>query len=237
MTQMPAHEMLAREMPVREMLAARLAAELGDGAIAGELALLVEEEALSWTPPVVAVARIRTLFGFTFGNRMAANANRVPGPVNEALAAVARQLHAATGAPILAQWEVAEAAGDLPDGVVTPIYPGRDERGEPVYLSTGGVLEEIARRRDPASFGVVGIVAFRDHIARCVTTARRIGFDAYAPEGVAMPAVYDTQSGQAWCRDRLSYLLHDLMIRITERRAMALSRAARGEAPADVVGR
>ena len=34
-----------------------------------------------------------------------------------------------------------------------------------------------------------------------------------------MPDVYDPQSGQAWCRDRLAYLLHDIMIRITERRA------------------
>lgn len=212
---------------MRETLTARLAQELGDPMVAGELAAMLDEDMLCWTAPTVAVARIRSLFGFTFGNRMAANANRVPGPVNEALAAVARRLHATTGAPILAQWEVAEAAGDLPDGVVTPIFPGRDERGEPVYLSTGGVLEGIARRRDPASFGVVGIVAFSDHMARCVTTARRLGFDAYAPEGVAMPAEYDAQSGQAWCRDRLSYLLHDLMIRITERRAMAMAAARR----------
>lgn len=210
------------------MLTARLSRELGDPAIAGELAAIIEEEALGWTAPVIPVARIGHVFGFTFGNRMAPNANRVPGPVNEALAGVACALHRATAAPILAQWEVAEAAAaSLPEGVVTPIYPGRDERGEPVYLSTGGVLEEIARHRAPASFGVVGIVAFADHMARCVTTARRLGFDAYAPEGVAMPAEYDPLSGQAWCRDRLAYLLHDLMIRITERRAMVIAASRR----------
>jgi hypothetical protein len=215
-------------MSERAILTARLSRELGDPAIAGELAAIIEEEALGWTAPVVPVARITHIFGFTFGNRMAPNANRVPGPVNEALARVARALHTATSAPILAQWEVAEAAAaGLEEGVVTPIYPGRDERGEPVYLSTGGVLEEIARHRDPASFGVVGIVAFADHMARCVTTARRLGFDAYAPEGVAMPAEYDPLSGQAWCRDRLAYLLHDLMIRMTERRAMVIAASRR----------
>ncbi len=215
-------------MSMRAMLTAHLARELGDPAIGAELAAILEEEALGWTAPTVPVGRIRHIFGFTFGNRMAPNANRVPGPVNEALADVACALHAATAAPILAQWEVAEAAAaSLPEGVVTPIFPGRDERGEPVYLSTGGVLEEIARGRDPASFGVVGVVAFADHMARCVTTARRLGFDAYAPEGIAMPAEYDTLSGQAWCRDRLAYLLHDLMIRMTERRALAIAAARR----------
>jgi hypothetical protein len=33
-----------------------------------------------------------------------------------------------------------------------------------------------------------------------------------------MPAQYDAQSGQAWCRSRIGYLLHDIMVRITERR-------------------
>jgi hypothetical protein len=55
-----------------------------------------------------------------------------------------------------------------------------------------------------------------------VATARRFGFDAYAPAGMAMPAVYDPMSGQPWCRSRAVYLLHDMMIRVTERRADVL---------------
>jgi hypothetical protein len=81
------------------------------------------------------------------------------------------------------------------------------------------VLEGIAQRTPPATLGCVGVVAFADHLPRCVATARRLGFDAFAPEGVAMPHTYDPQSGQAWCRSRLAYLLHDIMIRITERRS------------------
>jgi hypothetical protein len=34
-----------------------------------------------------------------------------------------------------------------------------------------------------------------------------------------MPTAYDPQSGQPWCRSRAAYLLHDIMIRVTERRA------------------
>jgi hypothetical protein len=55
-----------------------------------------------------------------------------------------------------------------------------------------------------------------------VATARRLGFDAHAPDDLAMPCDYDPQSGQAWCRSRLAYLLHDMMIRLTERRAVAV---------------
>lgn len=85
-----------------------------------------------------------------------------------------------------------------------------------MYLSTGGVVEEIARY---GAEGPVGVVAFADHLYRAVATSRRCGFDAYAPEGVAMPSTYDPDSGQPWCRDRMAYLLHDIMIRATERRA------------------
>jgi hypothetical protein len=207
-----------------DLLAARLEAELGDAVIARELARIVEADTLSWIAPAIAPARIQSIIGFTFGNRMAPTGNRVPGPVNEALAEIVVRLHGETGAPVIAQWEVAEAAAArLPEGVPTPIYPGRDERGEPVYLSTQGVLEAIARRFPPSSLGPVGIVAFSDHIGRCVATARRLGFDAYAPVGYAMPATYDPLSGQAWCRSRLPYLLHDMMLRITERRAAILA--------------
>ena len=194
--------------------------ELGDPVAARDLAAIVLEETLSWRPPVIAPERISTVLAFTFGNRMLANGNREPGPVNQAIADVAAALHQRTGARIFAQWEVAAAlAGRVQDEMVTAINPGRDARGEPVYLSTSGVLEEIARQVGPQSLGCVGVVAFADHLHRCVVSARHLGFDAHAPDGIAMPDTYDKESGQAWCRDRVTYLLHDIMIRITERRA------------------
>jgi hypothetical protein len=201
-------------------LAAHLAEELGDAATARALTELLQEDALAWRAPVAAPERITTILGFTFGNRMLANGNRLPGPVNEALADVAVRLHAQSGAPIYAQWEVAEAIGTrVPSDRVSAIHPTRDERAEPRYLSTSGVIDAVARRAgDPAALGVVGIVAFADHARRCVDTARRVGMDAHVPAGYALPRDYDAQSGQPWCRNRLAYLMHDIALRAAERR-------------------
>ena len=201
-------------------IAHHLARELGDLPIAEAVARLLGEEVLSWRPPDLAAAQITTILAFTFGNRMQPNGNRTPGPVNEALADIAVRLHSATGAPVYAQWEVAEAAGSrIPPGQLFAIYPSRDERSEPRYLSTAGVVGEVVRRiGDPAALGTVGIVAFADHAWRCVATARRFGITAGVPEGYAMPKQYDELSGQPWCRSRLAYLFHDIAIRTAERR-------------------
>ena len=207
-------------MSLETELEHHLSRELGDTAAARALAAILLEETLSWSPPVIAPEQITTILAFTFGNRMLANGNREPGPVNAMLADVAADLHQRTGARIFAQWEVAAALqGRVPAALVTAINPARDARGEPVYLSTSGVLEEIARLAAPPSLGRVGVVAFADHAWRCVASARRLGFDAHAPAGMKLPDRYDPESGQAWCRDRIAYLLHDVMLRVTERRA------------------
>ena len=171
------------------------------------------EDALSWRAPTVPLEGVRTIIGFTFGNRMLPSGNREPGPVNAALADIAVRLHDATGAPVHAQWEVAEAVGDrIPATALMPIYPGRDAQHEPRYVSTGGVIEEILARNggDPAALGTVAIVAVRDHAWRCAAICRRHGLQAGLPEGWPMPDLYDKSSGQPWTRDRLAYLLHDL---------------------------
>jgi hypothetical protein len=212
--------------PVGERLAAHLAGELGEARVASALARALREDALSWRAPEVTPDRIQTILAFTFGNRMQPNGNRQPGPVNEALAEVTARLHAATGARVFAQWEVAEAVGErIPRDRLFAVFPPRDARAEPLYLSTSGVVEEVIRRvREPAALGIVGIVAFADHAWRCVATARHFGFTAAAmPAGYAMPAEYDPLSGQPWCRSRLAYLLHDVAIRISERRDAVIS--------------
>ena len=134
-------------MTLQAELETHLQRELGDAATAQTLAAILLEETLSWRAPAIAPERIATVFAFTFGNRMLPNGNREPGPVNQALADVVATLHQRTRARVFAQWEVAAAlAGRVPDALVTAINPGRDARGEPVYLSTSGVLEEMARR-------------------------------------------------------------------------------------------
>jgi hypothetical protein len=203
-----------------DLLQARLFRELGDMASAHELSRLLYDDALSWTASEIEAGAIKTILAFTFGNRMQPNGNRTPGPVNEAIAKVAISLQRATGATIYAQWEVAAAIGDavLREKLVA-IYPDRDKNAEPVYLSTGGTVRRVIDMvGDATSLGVVGIVGFRDHLRRCVTTARAFGIDAYAPTGHSMPDTYDTHSGQPWCRSRSAYLMHDIAIRAAERR-------------------
>lgn len=73
-------------MTLRAALEAHLQEELGDATTAQALADIVWQETLSWHAPVIAPDRITTVIAFTFGNRMLANGNREPGPVNEALA-------------------------------------------------------------------------------------------------------------------------------------------------------
>ena len=210
-----------RDQDIETILTNHFAAELGDPTLAGELTKILMEDALSWRAPTVRPDAVRTILGFTFGNRMLANGNREPGPVNAALADVAVGLHRATGARVVAQWEVAEAMGDrIPADALDPIFPQRDAQSEPRFLSTGGVIEDVLARSggDPAAFGTVAIVAVQDHAWRCAAICRRHGLQAGLPEGWPMPDLYDETSGQPWTRDRLAYLLHDLHCRALDRR-------------------
>lgn len=54
------------------------------------------------------------------------------------------------------------------------------------------------------------MIGFRDHVKRCVQTARDRGMTAYAPHGIDMPGTYDTESGQPWTRRRDLYLVDDM---------------------------
>jgi hypothetical protein len=205
---------------IERLLADHLEAELGDERTARTFALALVADALTWRAPEIPLDEVRTIIGFTFGNRMLPNGNRVPGPVNAALADAAVRLHEATGARVWAQWEVAEAIGErLKDAALVAIYPRHDAQAEPRYLSTGGVVEAIlARCGGVAGLGTVAVVAARDHAWRCVQICRRHGLHAGVPEGWAMPDVYDAGSGQPWTRHRMAYLLHDLHCRALDHR-------------------
>ena len=194
--------------------------EGGDADAARALAAIISSDILTWQAPEADPAGFDTLLALTFGNRMAANGNRSPGPVNAALAAIASGLRRRPDTVVYAQWEVGEAlAACDPAACVVHIHPARDARAEPVYLGTRAAIARAASLAGGAArMGRVGVVAFRDHLRRSVATARDLGLDAWAPGGISMPAAYDTLSGQPWCRDRLAYLLHDIAIGIAERR-------------------
>jgi len=202
------------------LLAEHLRVQLDDRKIAAAMAQALIEIGLCWRAPTVAPESVRTIVAFTFGNRMAPSGNRTPGPVNQALADLAVRLHAATGARVWAQSEVAEAIGDrLERDALAAIYPERDAQAEPRFLSTAGVVEAVVSRGGgSAALGTVAVVATQDHAWRCVERCRSHGLDAGVPEGWALPELYDADSGQPWTRERLAYLLHDLHCRALDRR-------------------
>lgn len=210
----------------REALVTLLTLELGDPAEARAFAEIIASDVLQWKPPTIFPREVQTIVAYTFGNRFEANGNRSPGPVNAALAEVAVRLHEETGAPVYAQWEVAEAIGArIPSRCLISITPLRDARAEPVYLSTGGVAAAIVRHAgDPKQLGKVAVIGFADHIKRCIDMTCRAGLDAAAPTGYAMPTTYDANSGQPWTRSRLIYLLHDVMCRIEDRRNQLIAK-------------
>jgi hypothetical protein len=206
--------------PDIEALEAYLASQLGDAAVAHAFAELIVTDVLRWKPPLVAPKEVKTIVAYTFGNRIDPNGNRSPGPVNEALADIVARLHEETGAPVYAQWEIAEAIGKRVRAQhLTSIPPLRNAKAETVYLSTGGTAAAVVERANGAAgLGKVAVVGFCDHIQRCVDTSRRFGMAAAAPAGYAMPATYDAQSGQPWTRSRLAYLMHDVCCRAEDRR-------------------
>ena len=211
----------------RQEVEALLTRELGDAVEARALTEVIMADVLQWKPPLIAPKEVDTILGYTFGNRIDANGNRSPGPVNTAIAEIAVGLHEETGAPVYAQWEVAEAIGKrIASRHLVSITPPRDARAEPVYLSTNGVAAAVVNRAGGGKrLGKVAVVGFADHIKRCVDTSRRTGMDAAAPGGYTMPAAYDADSGQPWTRSRLAYLVHDLMCRFEDRRNQIIADA------------
>ena len=171
--------------------------------------------------PTRSADRFTALIAYSFGNRIPAGVDAKrqvgqPGPVNEALAAAVVKARGSRSIPVYAQTEIAEVLAQryhLPGVVEIP--PDRNPDGTLKYLSTDGVAAKVASLRGSAARSdIVGVIAFADHQWRAVYTTRVNGLDAYAPAGVAMPATYDTRSGQSWTRSRVAYLPTDYAARI-----------------------
>ncbi len=201
----------------KAMLEEHLAHELDDTLIAHELAMLVAEHVLVWQAPTIAPAQITAIVAYAFGNRILPNGNRLPGPVNEALADLVVKLYTQIKVPVYVQWEIAEMIGNrISSDAMTVINPALDAVANVVYLSTADVASTIITSAGGAhQLGTVAVIAFSDHLYRCIQVSRSAGMDAYAPEGYAMPTTYDSLSGQPWTRSRLTYLASDIKARIT----------------------
>lgn len=211
---------------------ARLAKEWKDAALAHEivaglapetlaafetkvpLAQVATSPFLTYRPARVPAKQVDSLLVYSFGNRVDANGTATAGPTNEALAKAVRAFVKRHPVPVYAQHEVAQFLTGVPK--VTSIDEVTGPDGKVVYLSTAGVVDQAKQKAQAAGadLGTVGVVCFADHVGRCVLTTEKAGLTAVVPKGVALPATYDPQSGQAWTRDRRSYLQTDLVGRL-----------------------
>jgi hypothetical protein len=173
---------------------------------------------LAYQPLRVADDDVDALVVFSFGNRIGTAGDLQAGPMNEAIATQAFKFALKHEVPVYAQTEIAlqlQAAG-MHD--VISIDPVTAADGTTTYLSTAGVAEQVTSKAQAAreQLGTVGVIAFADHAARAVLTAREAGMTGAAvPKGVRLPRGYDPESNQAWTRSRAAYLPTDLIGRLT----------------------
>ena len=200
---------------LRAIVYDRIQRQLNDQAASKVLTDFVFHDVMQWRADTIDIKEADSIIAFAFGNRISDNGNRLPGSMNEALARLTLETYRKTGAPVYAQWEIAEVIGDLiPSHHLTPIYPKRTDTGDIIYLSTRGVAEDIVRIAGTTEkLGKAVVIAFNEHSLRSVRTARAVGINAYAPEAVTLPSSYDKQSGQPWTRTKRNYVLHELRSR------------------------
>lgn len=221
----------ASELPERfpVQLKDALGKALADPELAAKLAPVLLDVGFTWDAPSQPASSFRTIIAYSFGNRPALpdTSGPAPGPINRELAAAAveaqRRSHAAV---IYAQWEIASflnAQGGL--GRVVAINPVVAPDHSVTYLSTDGVAEAAIADAggDAAKLGRVCVVGHHDHVKRCVEVSRARGMDAWAMDGLSLPANYDAESDQPWTRNREIYLIHDMAAQLMQIRAARLA--------------
>jgi hypothetical protein len=182
---------------------------------------------LAYAPTRVSTGAIDSLWVFAYGYRIDPASGEasvplggapppigavLPGPTNEELARLAAEFVAEHPVPVIAQWEVARVLKELGVENVISVEPDVAADGAVIYLSTYGVAEKGLRLAAAAgvTVGHAGVLCHADHAVRCVLTARAAGITADVPEGAALPAGYDLESGQEWTRSRATWIPVDL---------------------------
>ena len=193
----------------------KLTDQLGDKKVADEVANFVMDDVLTWKPKTIDIDKADSILAFAFGNRHAKNGNQIPGNMNEQLADFVVNIYSKIHKPVFAQWEIAQAIGKrIPEKDLHAIYPTVNNEGNLVYLNTKGVaLDAVDQAGGFDKMGTTIVVAFKEHALRAVNTAIAAGLNAYAPKGYNLPDKYDTNSGQPWTRDKLTFVLYEIRTR------------------------
>ncbi|WP_323120855.1 hypothetical protein [Burkholderia alba] len=226
---------------LKRQMTGKLTAELGDAAVAGTVMPYLLDVGFTWDLPTMPAAQADRIVAYGFGNRPNAASGNTPsnpggphqaalpdpGPVNEALADAVYRIYQMKPVKVYAQWEIARFLvskyGLRNLHSIEPVIAGD---GSVSYLSTDGVAAAIvALEGSGAALGNVAVVGHRDHAKRCIQTSQARGMNARAVQEVALPSVYDPQSGQAWTRRRDLYLVHDMYAQLATLRANLIAAA------------
>ena len=129
--------------------------------------------------------------------------------------------YASAGRPrpkVMVQWEIAQVLWEE-HGIRADVSATVDAEGN--YLSTYGVMEQLAVALDAAGIRTVALVAHPDHSVRCGKVVQHFNVTALGTpllrgEGVPWERFgcdadgYDAKSTQPWTTKRSRYLLHEL---------------------------
>ena len=181
-----------------------------------------------WTVPVgdyVHEAGAIVGFAFAQGAPDSADGPPTPGGTNRGLAWSVVQLldaYARAGRPrplVMVQWEIAQVLWEE-HGVRADVSATVDAEGN--YLSTYGVMAQLATALDESGVRSVALVAHPDHAVRCGKVVQHFNVTAigtaFLGEGGGIPwdrfgcdaDGYDAASTQPWTTGRARYLLHEL---------------------------
>ena len=178
-----------------------------------------------WRLPDGDLAEAAAIVGFSFAQGPADDKGRpTPGGTNRALAwmvATMLEEYASAGRPrpkVMVQWEIAQVLWEE-HGIRADVSATVDAEGN--YLSTYGVMEQLAVALDAAGIRTVALVAHPDHGVRCGKVVQHFNVTALGTpllrgEGVPWERFgcdadgYDAQSTQPWTTTRSRYLLHEL---------------------------
>ncbi|CAH0536553.1 hypothetical protein [Vibrio marisflavi] len=199
-------------------LVEKLTVQLEDKPAAEYAAKFILNQLLTWKGKELSVNQADSILAYSFGNRVLPNGNQTPGPMNQELANTVVEIYKQTGKPVYAQWEIATAIGKrIPSDKLFYINPVVNSDGSVTYLSTIGVAEE-AVKLSGGDLGKTIVVAFYEHSLRAIDTSKEFGIEAYAPKEIELPHHYDAQSGQAWTRDKNTFIMHEISNRSANER-------------------
>ena len=193
------------------------------GALMTQAALMIS---LWDVPPGDYLNDCGAIVGFSFGQGPDKDGKPTPGNTNVGLAwSMAQMLNEYQAAGrerplVMVQWEIADILKDV-HGITADEVASVDADGN--YLSTYGVMEQLAIALKRHEIDTVALVAHKDHAVRCGKVVQHFNVSALGTPYLSTAIPWDDfgcdqhgywqLSAQPWTRSRSKYLMHEIWVR------------------------